>query len=657
MRTIRNTNFLLLVSLVLLGGSARASAPEALPEKVDVQQLAAILGYVVSDYATAVGPMGVLSPQELQEQQGFLSEAVDSARRLSEGEARTIVPELTAALSAARHAQPPAEVIPHVTNALAQLEAHHDLGRIPHSAPDFERGKKLFVQGCEACHAKDGSGHTGLELSTKPLDVRDPRQSATLSPARIHGAVTYGVPGTAMPAYQPVWSDGERWDVAFYFLALAHSKPTAEEAARLVGLLRDVTPASLASQTDEALQAGLVAQGRSAQEAELQVAYLRTQAAYRPLSGQMLEQTRARSREAADAYARGDRVAARHAAIAAYLDHFEPYEPALRARDPELVASLERRFGDLRAAIDRGGPSSEVKASAERLSSSLERAEGEVGRGGASISFAAALAIALREGLEATLLLAALLALAVKSGRSKARLAVHLGWSSAVVAGICTWFLSGAVLRVGGAQRELTEGLFQIGTALLLLGASHWLLAQASAKALLSFLGKRAASIGGRGLGLWGLAFVAIYREMFEVVVFYRGLLLQDPGEGRAVALGILVGLLGLIGVVVVFQRIGKRLKPRPLLLACGALLCAISVVMVGEGVRSLQEAGWISFTPVSFPELPQLGIFATAQGLAAQALMLAALGLSLGYTLLRRKTGSTPNAPASAAASTATTR
>jgi high-affinity iron transporter len=641
MRTICNTKWWLLA--LLLPAMAKGTEGAA-ADAVDVRQMAAILGYVVNDYATAVGPNGVLSAQELQEQQGFLAEAQDAARRLQPEEAAALAPGLDSALAAAKEARPPDEVVPHVMEVLSELEKRHDLGRLPRAAPDLARGKQLFKEGCVDCHAADGSGHTSLTLSTQPLNLHDPKQAGPLSPARIYGALTYGVPGTAMPAYEPVWSERERWDVAFYFLSLAHETLGAQDKARLAGLLQDATLNSLASQSDEELRGRLQGSAPTPQEAELRLAFLRTEAPYRPLSGQMLSRARAKSQEAADAYARGDEAAARHAAIAAYLDHFEPYEPALRARDPELVAALERRFTDLRSSIDRSLSVSDVRASAERLSSSLERAEGELGKGGASVSFAAALAIALREGLEATLLLAALLALAAKSGRSRARLAVHLGWISAVLAGICTWFLSGAVLKIGGAQRELTEGLFQIGTALLLLGASHWLLAQASAKALISFLGKRAAAVGGRGFGLWGLAFLAIYREMFEVVVFYRGLLLQGPGEAGAVALGTGVGLLALVGVVLVFQRIGKRLKPRPLLLACGGLLCAIAVVMVGEGVRALQEAGWIAFTPVHFPELPQIGVFASGQGLLAQLLVLVALGLSLGYTLWRREHGGPPS-------------
>ena len=214
-----------------------------------------------------------------------------------------------------------------------------------------------------------------------------------------------------------------------------------------------------------------------------------------------------------------------------------------------------------------------------------------------------------------------------------------------MLGGVATWFLSGAAISHGGQSRELTEGVTVLLTAALLLGASHWILAQASAKKLTSFLSRQASLVRGAGWGLGGLAFLGIYREMFEIVVFYRGLLLQAPTQSRAVGLGLAVGLLALAGVVVLFQRwVGKRLRPRPLLLACGGLLCALAVVMVGEGVRSLQEAAVLGQHLVHFPELPTLGVYAPLEGLSAQGLVVVGLALSLGYSLLRaRQAASVP--------------
>jgi len=101
----------------------------------------------------------------------------------------------------------------------------------------------------------------------------------------------------------------------------------------------------------------------------------------------------------------------------------------------------------------------------------------------------------------------------------------------------------------------------------------------------------------GSALVVFGLAFVAIYREMFETVLFFRGLLIESAGEGGAVALGALVGLLLLVVVVAGLQKLGRRLKPRALLLSCGILLCGLAVVMVGNGVRALQEVGIVPLT------------------------------------------------------------
>ena len=134
------------------------------------------------------------------------------------------------------------------------------------------------------------------------------------------------------------------------------------------------------------------------------------------------------------------------------------------------------------------------------------------------------------------------------------------------------------------------------------------------------------------------IAFAAIYREMFETVIFFRGLLLESAGAGHAVAAGALTGVLLLAVVVAVFQKVGRRLKPRPLLLACGALLCALAVVMVGNGTRSLQEIGALPVKVWSGVRLPALGLYGTREGLLAQSAVLVGLVGSALWSARRRK-------------------
>jgi high-affinity iron transporter len=144
-------------------------------------------------------------------------------------------------------------------------------------------------------------------------------------------------------------------------------------------------------------------------------------------------------------------------------------------------------------------------------------------------------------------------------------------------------------------------------------------------------------SMAGAGAAIvLGITFIAVYREMFETVLFFRGLMLESPGAGGAVALGALGGLLALIALVALFQRVGRRLKARPLLITCGVLLCGMAVLMVGNGVRSLQIQGALPLTVWGAFQIPALGIYATREGLLAQALVLLLLGASALWTTRR---------------------
>jgi len=224
-----------------------------------------------------------------------------------------------------------------------------------------------------------------------------------------------------------------------------------------------------------------------------------------------------------------------------------------------------------------------------------------------------------------------------KAGRESDARAVHVGWISALVAGALTWWASGVLLlHLSGASRELAEGVLQLVTAALLLYASHWLLASLSARRLVSFLSAKTMAAGSAAVIL-GLTFAAVYREMFEVVLFFRGLLLEAPGNGAAVAAGAAAGLLALIALVAAFQRLGRKLRPRPLLVTCGVLLCALAVLMVGHGVRSLQILGALPLTIWGAFQVPALGLYATREGLCAQAFVVVALVGSAVWTALRR--------------------
>jgi high-affinity iron transporter len=134
-----------------------------------------------------------------------------------------------------------------------------------------------------------------------------------------------------------------------------------------------------------------------------------------------------------------------------------------------------------------------------------------------------------------------------------------------------------------------------------------------------------------------GISFLAIYRELFEVILFCQTLWAQ-AGEGRrgAVLAGIGAAALVLTLIAWVILKYSVRLPLGPFFMGTSALLVVMAIVFVGHGVAALQEAGWLASTPAPFVELPLLGIHSNVQGLAAQAVVVALI--VAGFLAGRRK-------------------
>jgi high-affinity iron transporter len=615
-----------MLRLILILSTGAAPAPPA--EQQPLRRVVALLDYVAGDYARAVGPNGeLLSAAEHQEQIGFVEDAARELRADVDGEGEDLAKRLDALAREVATKAPPQAVADEARALRGQIVQRFHVVLVPVRAPDLAHGAEVYRQACAACHGVDGRPNTALGLETNPPDFSKPDDVKETSPQRVFSAVTYGVPRTQMPAYDVGLDDASRWDLAFYVLTLAHPGASARGLALARAALVPTRYRDLAALSDDQLRSRLAAARLSPAAQEEALAALRKGpfAESQAIEAQGLAQARHDVQRAAAMARSGDREGARRTLISAYLDHFEPHEAVLRARDAGLVVEIEGAFLGLRSAIDAGR---DPDADAVRLDALLEKADVR-GPGGALVAFVAALAIALREGVEAALLVAAMLALLRKAGRARDANAVHVGWLSALAAGAATWWASGVLLsRISGAHRELIEGVLQLVLAALILYASHWLFAAMSSRRLFSTFFQRSMA-GASAAVVLGITFIAVYREMFEVVLFFRSLVLESPGAGAAVAGGAVVGVLALIALVALFQSLQKKLKPRPLLVACGTVLSALAVLMVGNGVRSLQLQGALPLTVWGAFQLPALGLYATREGVLAQAFVILTLAAS----------------------------
>jgi high-affinity iron transporter len=219
-----------------------------------------MIGYVAADYASAVSARGeVIDAAEYQEQALFVAEAADDLK----GSGLEV--ETLAKLVARR--APPSEVIPLARSLESQIEAHFRLAVLPPRPPHPAR--KLYLQACAACHGIDGAP-SRRDLSTQPPDLTSREQIARISPRRAFEALTYGVPGTAMPSFEEAIPEAERWDLAYLVLSLSHAQPAELRRGRelLAKLPRKPDYLQLATRTDDQLRKLLAGSGLSVADRE-----------------------------------------------------------------------------------------------------------------------------------------------------------------------------------------------------------------------------------------------------------------------------------------------------------------------------------------------------------------------------------------------------
>lgn len=627
-----------------------------------VGRLAGILDYVAADYPGTVQG-GALTEAgiegEYEEQRVFLKDAAAIAAELPPPPKPI---QLAAGITALQQQVARKVEGAEVTNAARALRkdllAAYDVVLAPTVTPSLATGEEQY-HACVQCHGPRGAGDGPLAagLEPPPRNFLSPEVMADLSPVRGFNAITEGLPGTKMEAY-PTLSPSQRWSLAFYIFTFRHDAAAAARGkaafARTKNALRP-TASDLANRNDGDIVATLTAAGLSAAEAGDALAYLRRVAPFET-TGAPLDEARRLLAAAVSAYHQGRQSDARRNAAAAYLDGFEPHEASLRTVDDALVVRLETEFLEIREAIGSGAEPDLVEQRALRIGALLDKADGLLEQGGGTTAaFTASFAIVLREGLEGALLILLLLGVARRSGAAAADTrAVHYGWLGAVGLGVITWFASGLILdRLGGARRELIEGIVALLAAAVLLTVSHFVLARLDAQRRVAALKERlarAASSPRRKLVLASLAFVAVYREAFETVLFLQAILLDSGTSVAAVIGGAGLAAVILIGLVFAMTRLGRRLRPAPLLTALGLLLCVLAVALAGKGVRALQEAGTLGITPNGAPRLDWFGIYPTHETLAAQAVVLVAFVALAGWAFAKNR-GAAPENTAAAGA------
>ncbi|MEP6810273.1 MAG: FTR1 family protein [Chthoniobacterales bacterium] len=631
-------------SLLLLVSALVASPVRA--ETATVQTAWRLLDYVAVDYRGAVQQGEVSSPSEFAEMTEFAATAHAMIASLPMSGARADLQGRAAGLEKLIADKAPEETVATTARALAaDLIKAYPVTLAPAKPPDFARGRALFTQNCMSCHGAngDGKGPAAPELAPPPTAFTDKSRARQRSVFALNQVIEQGLPGTSMVSFSGL-PPQDRWDLALYVSAFAYPESAASKGQQIwqedavlrssinLEKLVGITPASLAHEIGEV-------------KADAVIAYLRRhpEVVQAPTAGP-LTLARTRVNEALTAYASGTRKAAGDLALSAYLDGLEPVEPILAVRDNALKIQLENAMAALRASIAKSAPLDELRRQKDSLDALFLQAETVLGRSEASAgaSFFGAFTILLREGVEAILIVVAMLAFLRKTERKDALPYVHGGWITALVAGALTWGAGTYLVGISGASRELTEGFGSILAAIILLWVGIWMHRKSNAQAWQCYicaqmthaLKRRSAWL------LFGLAFIVVYREVFETILFYTAI--WNHGNSGAVLAGGATAVLALFAIAAVMLRYGRVLPIGKFFAYSSGLMALLAVVLIGKGVAALQEAGYLPVHPLaSSPRIEILGLFPTREGIIAPLIMILFLAIGFGYNyrLARRVT------------------
>ncbi|HLX38289.1 MAG TPA: FTR1 family protein [Candidatus Binataceae bacterium] len=236
--------------------------------------------------------------------------------------------------------------------------------------------------------------------------------------------------------------------------------------------------------------------------------------------------------------------------------------------------------------------------------------------------------ILFREGLEALLVVIALVAGTREAGADKRAKDIYAGALIAIAASIAlAW---GVNHLISDDASDTLEGVFQVLAAATLFYVSSWLTSKSQAHAWNSFIkdhvrSAQESSVPGLALGL--TAFLAVIREGAETIVFFQALTVgaTETIEKHAVWVGIAVAGLALAVTFLVLNRAAHRIPIGRFFQATSILLYALAVVFIGQGIASFQESEWIAATFVDHvPTIPMLGLYPTVQSIVAQLALIA---------------------------------
>jgi high-affinity iron transporter len=311
-------------------------------------------------------------------------------------------------------------------------------------------------------------------------------------------------------------------------------------------------------------------------------------------------------------------------------------EARLIAFAPQFKPILENLFWygqdenkGLAYLLEQHAPLADIQATRAELSSELFKAEKALrgSKAPGAITTNAAI-IVFREGLEAVVILASLLASFKTAATLRYRRPMWIGAALALLASAVTWFVMQGALLAFARYGERVEAVVSIIAIVVLILITNWFFHDTYWTDWMAGFHKKKGELVkagiGASIGLVTLGFTSIYREGFETVLFLQALVLESTN--LTVLFGTAIGLAATALVGYVIFQVQAKLPYKKMFIVTAAMIGAVLLIMVGNTAHVLQVVGWLPTHPLRFLEFPYwtglwFGLYATWEGLALQAL------------------------------------
>tara|TARA_B100001559_G_scaffold304627_1_gene294228 strand:+ start:185 stop:2053 length:1869 start_codon:yes stop_codon:yes gene_type:complete len=613
MYTIKKLKLFFVLGISICFLICKTSFAESLKQESqdNVKKIIMMLNIGAKEFEEGVKDGKVVVAPEYKESQIFLQQAKERFSKISEKiknekELNKISPHFPKLLEMINNKADSQKVWDKVNilNSELMKTFEIEINKTPITPVSLENGKNIFEKNCSSCHGLTGNGDGPMakNLNPSPAKLSDPKLTGDKNTEAYDNfeVINVGIANTGMKAWAGTLSEGQIWDVTYYIRTFSNNN------VRLPSVNQEVTTIENNSDSKN--------------------------------TEQVVSEVRKLVLKSYDQFEKGKIENASESAFDAYMT-YEKIESNLISQDKPLGVKLESAFSDYRGEIKRGAPLQDIKKLHNTILLDLSKAEELLkDKVGFSGLFLQSFSIIVREGFEAILIIAALIAFLRKSKNESSIKTIHIGVIVGILGSFLTAYVVHELLHLNMASQELLEGWIMLVSVVILFWVSYWLVSNIDNKKWQKYINTKMheALSKGNTFTLSAVAFISVYREGFETVLFYKALFLYAGKTTGGIVPGFVAGCIVLAGVFYLVNHLGMRIPIKWFFGFTSVLLYYMAFTFMGKGIHELQMGEQFSLTAVEFlPSISWLGMYPTWETFIGQAILFLLFIFALVYTFV----------------------